>query len=261
MDLVMASTVRNQYRSPLKLLAMFLAPGILTAAAYALCVGAVVDRGLPKAVALGIAALVVLVPAELVIVYLSDNGSPRPAIEAPYNPARDKGSVFEGGVRVPMLVVAPGITTPGSVSSELVHTADLFPTVAELAGIDLTRVTHPRGRHRGEPLHLDGHSLVPVLRDPGAETPREFLFSEMFYPNGRGPYEYLHRTVRNDTHKLVREVDTQGQVTEAFYDLNGGAYDEGPARDVTALSPDEQAQYAALIAEMDRLDDTLAVEW
>ncbi len=64
-----------------------------------------------------------------------------------------KMTFWEETTRVPFIIVAPGVTTPGSVSDEVVSTLSVYATLAELAGLDL-------------PEHVDGSSLVPLLRDP-----------------------------------------------------------------------------------------------
>ena len=63
-----------------------------------------------------------------------------------------KQSLFEESARVPLLIVAPGITEPGSVAATPVSQVDLFPTLADLCGVE-------------KPANLQGQSLVPTLRD------------------------------------------------------------------------------------------------
>lgn len=67
-----------------------------------------------------------------------------------------KFTLWRESLRVPFIVVAPGVTTPGSRSAAPVSLVDLYPTLAELAGL-------PR------PAHLDGRSLVPLLSNPKQE--------------------------------------------------------------------------------------------
>lgn len=67
-----------------------------------------------------------------------------------------KMSLFEESTRVPLLIVAPGLTQPGSVAEAPVSHVDLFPTLAELCGVTA-------------PDNLQGQSLVPMLRDPSAK--------------------------------------------------------------------------------------------
>jgi iduronate 2-sulfatase len=64
-----------------------------------------------------------------------------------------KLSLFEESARVPLLIVAPGVTTPGSVVQTPVAQVDLFPTLAALCRVPA-------------PDNLQGQSLVPMLTDP-----------------------------------------------------------------------------------------------
>ncbi|HEX4130343.1 MAG TPA: sulfatase [Pirellulales bacterium] len=64
-----------------------------------------------------------------------------------------KMSIFEESARVPLLVVAPGVTGKGTVAKSPVGHIDLYPTLAELCGIE-------------PPANLQGQSLVPMLKDP-----------------------------------------------------------------------------------------------
>ncbi len=67
-----------------------------------------------------------------------------------------KPTNYEQATRIPLRVIAPGVTPPGSVSKQPIESVDIFPTLAELAGLPA-----PRG-----PQPIDGLSCVPVLRDP-----------------------------------------------------------------------------------------------
>ena len=66
-----------------------------------------------------------------------------------------KTTLWEESTRVPFIVVAPGVTTPGTRSSRTVSLIDIFPTVAELVRLQ-------------PPSYLEGSSLVPLLRNPDA---------------------------------------------------------------------------------------------
>lgn len=84
------------------------------------------------------------------VLFFSDNGA---TPEGSNGPLRGfKGSVWEGGHRVPAIAWQPGSIEPGTETAQLAATMDVWPTLAELAGYSL-----PAQRP------LDGISLVPVL--------------------------------------------------------------------------------------------------
>ena len=66
-----------------------------------------------------------------------------------------KVTLFEQGTRVPLIVRAPGVTTPGSSSEALVEMIDCYPTLTELAGVT-------------PPTDIQGKSMVPILKNPSA---------------------------------------------------------------------------------------------
>ena len=91
-----------------------------------------------------------------VIIFTSDNGGLSTSEGHPTSnlPLRaGKGWMYEGGIREPLLVRVPGLTKPGSRSTNVVTSPDFFPSILELAGL----ATRPD-------LHLDGKSFVPALR-------------------------------------------------------------------------------------------------
>jgi len=119
-----------------------------------------------------------------VIIFASDNGGRVPSTSN--LPLRvGKGSCYEGGTRVPLIVYWPGVTKPGSVSDTPVISMDLYPTLLEIAGVkDAANKT------------VDGVSLVPLLRQNG-KLQRDALF--WHYPHyqhyqlgGTTPYSAIH---------------------------------------------------------------------
>jgi arylsulfatase A-like enzyme len=96
------------------------------------------------------------------VVFCSDNGANR---NGSNGPLRDgKGSIHEGGHRVPMIARWPGAIPAGKVSDATVLGMDFFPTLLDLAGIK-------------PPGNLDGISIVPVLRAEGALPERTVFWS------------------------------------------------------------------------------------
>ncbi len=115
-----------------------------------------------------------------VVIFTSDNGGvvnrTRSGIPTTNQPLRNgKGSLYEGGIRVPWIVYWPGVTNSGSVSQQQIVSHDLYPTILELAGA--------QDRSKWNET-VDGVSLVPILRDPSAGITRDALYWHFphYYP-------------------------------------------------------------------------------
>ncbi|MEQ1505916.1 MAG: sulfatase-like hydrolase/transferase [Myxococcota bacterium] len=173
-------------------------------------------------------------PDDTTVVFLGDNGTPEFGVLPPLVPSQAKGTPFEGGVHVPLIVAGPTVGAPGAATSALVHAVDLFPTVAALAGVPLSAIDVP----------LDGLDLGPLLADPDAQWPRTALFTEQFAPNGPGPYASDVRASRDASFKVI-ELATVG--VSVVYDVRDGV-DDGLPVDVDALPPADRAEVDALLA-------------
>lgn len=117
-------------------------------------------------------------PGELsntTVFFLGDNGTDPCIAQAPFSP-NNKGTLYEGGVCVPLLVAGRGVMHGGQCDA-LVNTSDLFATVAELAGVDLA-ATLPG-------VTLDSVSFAPCLANPSLSV-RQWVFAESFLQNGAG---------------------------------------------------------------------------
>lgn len=101
-----------------------------------------------------------------------------------------KGSAYEGGVRVPMIVKWPGVTKPGSVSDTPVITVDFYPTILDITGIQL-----PKG------IALDGESFVPLLHGKD-KLKRDAIYWHYphYHPGSATPYS----AVRKGDYKLIQ---------------------------------------------------------
>ena len=143
-----------------------------------------------------------------VIVFMSDNGglslTPLRGGKAHTHnlPLRaGKGSVYEGGIRVPMIVKWPGVTKPGAVAEQYVIIEDFFPSLLEIAGI---------ANHKsGQPL--DGKSFVPILRDAAWRDQQRALI--WHYPNKwqsqDGPGINYKSAVRQGDWKLIYHMKSR----------------------------------------------------
>ncbi len=147
-------------------------------------------------------------------IVVGDNGTARQVIRPPWDATRAKLTLHEAGVRVPFIVNGPLVTTPGVSSSAMVHVVDVFPTLADIAGIDLGA------------RELDGVSILGNIADPLAPSPRDYLYTERMVPNGAPPWDlYDGQTLRDDRHKVIVEPDRTH-----LYTLTPGVLDEGPDR-------------------------------
>lgn len=158
--------------------------------------------------------------ANTVIIFVGDNGTPRKATAQPFNRHRAKGTVYEGGVNVPLIVAGPLIRKPGTECAALVNTTDVFATVADIAGVDLS-TTLPDDRR------LDSVSMLPYLIDPSLPSIRPWVFSERFQPNGTGDRDEYRRMIRDERWKLIERDVFGAPQPDEFYDLER-RFKEGP---------------------------------
>jgi arylsulfatase A len=120
------------------------------------------------------------------ILFLSDNGGleheQSGRVVTSNQPLRgEKGTVYEGGVRIPAIARWPGKVPAGVECSTPAITMDLHPTFVELAGA----VTPPQPR--------DGVSLATLLRDPSASLPRDTLYWHLPHYHHSTPASALRR--------------------------------------------------------------------
>lgn len=126
------------------------------------------------------------------VLLVGDNGTPGFGITPPTLEHHAKHSLFEGGVRVPLIVDSPSLPREarGSSSAALVHVTDLYATIAEIGGAE-SRVE-------------DSRSLLPYVRDPGRASQRGVLYTERFHPGEGGEgRERWARTARDARYKLL----------------------------------------------------------
>ncbi len=143
-----------------------------------------------------------------------------------------KGTLYEGGVRVPLLVVWPGRVPPGKKSSEVVSTIDFYPTILELLGL-----------RKRDDVCFDGISFAPVLRDPAARLEREAVFN--FFPHG-GPAKPAGVTVRKGHWKLIRWFETGPEYPSPF-ELYNLQEDLGETTNLAAERPNVAKELDTLI--------------
>lgn len=128
------------------------------------------------------------------VIFTSDNGGFAKATDN--GPLRaNKGSNFEGGLRVPVIIKWPGNVGGGSTSEVPVISTDFYPTILEATG------QPPRPNQ-----HLDGVSLVPLLREKGS-LKRDAIY--WHYPHyNRHPHSFPSGVIRSGDWKLIEAFET-----------------------------------------------------
>ena len=142
-----------------------------------------------------------------------------------------KHTNYEQANRIPLLVMAPGVTQPGSVSRQPAESVDIFPTLAELAGLPA-----PRG-----PQPIDGLSLVPVLRDP-----TKIIRDHAYHCYPRGPL--MGRAIRTQRYRLVEWKLPGTDPATAQLELYDYETDPLETQNLAATEPKIVAQLRAILA-------------
>ena len=130
-----------------------------------------------------------------VVIFFSDNGGlatlgRNRAGPTSNKPLRSgKGWLYEGGIREPMIVRAPGVTAPGSVSDTPVVSMDFFPTMLDFAGLP----SRPE-------LHADGESLLPLLQGKSSVSRDPIIWH---YPHYHGSTWTPGAAIRDGDWKLI----------------------------------------------------------
>ncbi len=145
------------------------------------------------------------------VFFLTDNGGPTPKTTANNGPLRGtKGTVWEGGIRVPFIVRWPARLPAGKTCSEPVISLDIFPTCLAAAGVPL-----PRGRT------YDGKNLIPTLAGRSSGPLHEALFwAFRWSPNGgfwairRGEWKLVHDAGTLHLFNLAEDIGEQRDLAQ-----------------------------------------------
>lgn len=146
------------------------------------------------------------------VIFLNDNGGPLYTGVQSNGPLRlGKLFLFEGGIRVPMVVKWPAMIESGQVFNGVTSSLDVFPTICDAAGIELPKA-----------LSLDGVSLLPHLTGKNQESPHAALFWSS------GP----NQAVRHQNWKLIRSDNSRW-----LFDLSA---DIGEKNNVIDANPEKR---------------------
>lgn len=161
-----------------------------------------------------------------VVIFFSDNGglctaaAPRSTCNLPLRSG--KGWLYEGGIREPMIVRAPGVTKAGTECDQPVLSTDFFPTMLDLAGLPL----QPK-------VHVDGTSLVPLLKGEPTIPHAPLCWH---YPHYHGSTWTPGAAIRDGDWKLIELYEFDD--TE-LYNIRA---DMGETRDLSKSNPAKTAE-------------------
>lgn len=166
------------------------------------------------------------------IVFLGDNGSPGQVVQSPFSNGKAKGSLYQGGVHVPMVVSGVGVNRQGVTEDALITTVDLYNTFLEIAGEE------PQDQ-------LDSQSFFALLQNTDTGQ-RQFNYSEVLSsrPNRSG------YTIGNHQYKLM--VFDNGNQALYQYDIDP---DQTNNLLENTLNSEASEAYQILVLEANRIRD------
>ena len=129
---------------------------------------------------------------ETTIIFIGDNGTPS-QVSQQFNPRRVKGSLYKGGINIPMIISGNQVKRKNEEENALINTTDLFATISELCGID-------------SPIVNESISFKNILVNNFYSNSREYIYSEI------GDENYA---IRNSSHKYIHFENG----SEALYNL------------------------------------------
>jgi arylsulfatase A-like enzyme len=135
-----------------------------------------------------------------IIIFTSDNGGLSTLFKRGYPTSNEplragKGWCYEGGIRVPGIIAGPIVKSPGSISDFPITSTDFYPTILDMAGLELMPGQHP-----------DGVNLISIINDIGTPE-RETLY--WHYPHYHGSAWTPGAAIRHGDWKLIVFYDKE----------------------------------------------------
>jgi len=168
---------------------------------------------------------------DTIIIFASDNGGligrsarPSPTTNAPLKSG--KAFLFEGGIRVPLIIRWPGKTKAGAISEQLTSSVDFFPTLLDMAGIAY------------EPSKIDGISLTDHLKSNVVEDRAVFWHYPHYHKQGSKP----SAAIRKGNWKYIEHYETNDA---SLYDI---VDDIGESRDLAKANPNTIEEMRILLS-------------
>jgi arylsulfatase A-like enzyme len=180
------------------------------------------------------------------IILIGDNGTPGQVVQEPFSNGHAKGSLYDGGVHVPLVIAGPDVALCGT-SSRLVHCVDLFSTILELAKIDVPTAT-------ASVDVIDSQSLLPILK--GQDTADRCIVSETFTNPATASDGRTIISAAYPNYKLIVFGDPNTATDTPTYEMYRISTDENEQTPLTfppTLGDTHYSAYQILIAKENEL--------
>lgn len=165
-----------------------------------------------------------------IIIYMSDNGTPKRIIDPDtglLSKSHSKGTLYQGGINVPFMISGELITRKGEYDDTLISGTDLFATIAEMAGLTLHEIN-------------DSHSFYDLLFAEHTASEQSFVFSNYEDTNG------MSYAVRDQDFKLITHANNQME----FYQLSNEQVETNNLLDNAELSHQAQTAFNELTNQL-----------
>lgn len=147
----------------------------------------------------------------------------------------EKGTTWEGGFRIPMLVRWPGAIKPGTVYNDIISLVDWFPTLCAAAGVPDIKEKMKNGYNAGGKrfkVHLDGYNFVPYFQGREKAGPRDsiYYFDQSGNLNAVRVHDWKVSFAMNKTGNIAtatRDVTAWALITNLRMDPYEKGFDEG----------------------------------
>jgi hypothetical protein len=106
---------------------------------------------------------------DTMVVIIGDNGTYAPSVKLPFDSGNAKGTVYQTGVWVPLIVAGPLVASPDREVTAMINIADLFQLFGEFAGVDV---------HQIDPHIIDSVSMLPYVINPQQSEIRQVNFTQ-----------------------------------------------------------------------------------
>lgn len=162
------------------------------------------------------------------VIFVGDNGTPGNLLQG-YPDGHGKSTVYQGGVRVPMIISGKGVSRSGEREDALIHFTDIYATILEVAGIDLNGGIY------------NSLSFDHILNNDEGHT-RDYNFTEF----REGDFETW--AIRDNNYKLIEVLDGN----QEFYDMVNDSFEINSLLDM-GLSTEQEIIKADLEQEAEQI--------